>query len=36
MKLNTTTEYALRILIFMAKEPDKLFHTKEISETLNI
>ena len=36
MKLNTTTEYALRILIYMAKEPEKLFHTKEISETLNI
>lgn len=36
MKLNTTTEYALRILIYMAKKPDELFHTKEISETLNI
>lgn len=36
MKLNTTTEYALRILIFMAKKPEELFHTKEVSETLNI
>lgn len=36
MKWNTTTEYALRILIYMAKKPDELFHTKEISETLNI
>lgn len=36
MKLNTTTEYALRILIYMAKKPDELFHTKEISETLKI
>lgn len=36
MKLNTTTEYALRILIFMAKNQNELFHTKEISETLNI
>jgi len=36
VKLNTTTEYALRILIFMAKKPEELFHTKEVSETLNI
>lgn len=36
MKLNTTTEYALRILIYMAREPLKLYHTKEISQTLNI
>lgn len=36
MKLNTTTEYALRILIFMAKDPQKQYHTKEISETLKI
>ena len=36
MKLSKTSEYALRILIFMAKEPDKLYTAKQLIEELKV
>jgi len=36
MKLTKTTEYALRILAFMAKDPKQLYTAKYLVETLNI
>ncbi|MEI7503155.1 MAG: Rrf2 family transcriptional regulator [Paludibacter sp.] len=36
MKLSKTSEYALRILIFMAKEPEKLYTAKQLIEELNV
>jgi len=36
MKLSKTSEYALRILIFMAKEPDKLYTAKQLVEELKV
>ena len=36
MKLSKTTEYALRILIFMAKEPENLYSAKHLIEKLNV
>lgn len=36
MKLSKTSEYALRILIFMAKEPAKLYTAKQLIEELKV
>ena len=36
MKLSKTTEYALRILIFMAKNPEELYTAKYLIEKLNV
>lgn len=36
MKLSKTSEYALRILIFMAKEPEQLYTAKQLVEELNV
>lgn len=36
MKLSKTAEYALRILVFMAKEPDRLHTAKQLVDELNI
>lgn len=36
MKLNTTSQYAIRIMEFIAKDKDKLYHAKKISEQLSI
>jgi len=36
MKLSKTSEYALRILSFMAKEPDKMYSAKFLVEKLKI
>ncbi len=36
MKLSKTSEYALRILAFMAKAPDQLYSAKFLVETLSI
>ena len=36
MKLSKTSEYALRILIFMAKEPEKLYTAKQLIEELKV
>ncbi len=36
MKLQKTTEYSLRILIYMAKESEKIHTAKSILENLNI
>lgn len=36
MKLSKTSEYALRILIFMAKEPEKLYSAKHLIEKLKV
>ena len=36
MKLSKTSEYAIRILSYMAKESDKLFSAKQLVEKLNI
>ena len=36
MKLSKTAEYALRILIFMAKEPDQLYTAKQLVDELNM
>lgn len=36
MKLSKTSEYALRILAFMAKEPNELYSAKYLIETLHI
>ena len=36
MKLSHTSEYALRILSFMAKEPERLFSARYLVEHLNI
>jgi len=36
MKLSNTSEYALRILSFMAKEPEHKYSAKYLVETLNI
>jgi len=36
MKLNTTSQHAIRIMVFIAKQKQKLHHAKEISEKLNI
>lgn len=36
MKLSNTTEYALRILIYMAKEPAKLHSAKHLIDELKI
>jgi Rrf2 family iron-sulfur cluster assembly transcriptional regulator len=36
MKLSKTSEYALRILAFMAKEPGKLYTAKFLIDTLKI
>ncbi len=36
MKLSKTSEYALRILSFMAKEPNKSYAAKYLIEKLNI
>jgi len=36
MKLSKTSEYALRILIFMAKEPDKMYTAKQLIEELKV
>ena len=36
MKLSKTSEYALRILIFMAKKPDELYTAKYLVEKLNV
>ena len=36
MRLSKTSEYALRILSFMAKEPKALYSAKYLVESLNI
>lgn len=36
MKLSKTSEYALRILIFMAKEPSLLYTAKQLVKELNV
>mgnify|MGYP000107767469 FL=1 len=36
MKLSKTSEYALRILIFMAKEPEQLYTAKQLVEELTV
>jgi len=36
MRLSNTSEYALRILSFMAKEPEKLYSAKYLVEQLKI
>lgn len=36
MKLSKTSEYALRILIFMAKAPDQLYTAKQLVDELNV
>ncbi|MFH0999570.1 MAG: Rrf2 family transcriptional regulator [Bacteroidota bacterium] len=36
MKLSKTSEYALRILSFMAKNPDQLYSAKSLIESLKI
>ena len=36
MKLSNTSEYAIRILSFMAREPEKKFSAKYLVEKLNI
>ena len=36
MKLSKTSEYALRILIFMAKNPEELYTAKYMIEKLNV
>lgn len=36
MKLSKTSEYALRILIYMAKEPDKLYTANQLIEELKV
>jgi Rrf2 family protein len=36
MKLSSTSEYALRILIYMAKEPNKLYTAKQLVEELKV
>ena len=36
MKLNTTSQYAIRIMEYIVKDSGKLHHAKEISEQLNI
>lgn len=36
MKLSKTSEYALRILIFMAKEPENLYSAKHLIEKLKV
>lgn len=36
MKLSKTSEYALRILIFMAKEPTLLYTAKQLVEELKV
>lgn len=36
MKLSKTSEYALRILIYMAKEPSSLYSAKKLIEELKI
>ena len=36
MKLSKTSEYALRILIFMAKNPEELYTVKYLIEKLNV
>jgi len=36
MKLTNTSEYALRILTYMAKEPQKLYSAKSLVEKLKI
>ncbi len=36
MKINKTTSYAIKILQFMAKNPDTVFSAKTLHDTLNI
>lgn len=36
MKLSKTSEYSLRILIFMAKEPSLLYTAKQLVKELNV
>lgn len=36
MKLTNTSEYALRILTYMAKDPEQLYSAKSLVEKLNI
>lgn len=36
MKLSKTSEYALRILIYMAKEPNNLYSAKQLIEELQV
>lgn len=36
MKLSKTSEYALRILIYMAKEPDQLYTAKQLVKELKV
>jgi len=36
MKLNTTSQYAIRIMEFIVKDQNKLYHAKKISEQLTI
>ncbi len=36
MRLSKTSEYALRILIFMAKGPDQLYTAKQLVEELRV
>ncbi len=36
MRLSKTSEYALRILSFMAKDPDKMYSAKYLVQKLNI
>ena len=36
MKLNTTSQYAIRIMEFISKDTDKLYHAKNISTQLSI
>jgi Rrf2 family protein len=36
MNLSKTSEYALRILIYMAKEPDQLYTAKQLIEELKV
>jgi len=36
MNLSKTSEYALRILIYMAKEPDQLYTARQLVDELNV
>ena len=36
MKLSKTSEYALRILIFMAREPERLYSATQLVKELNV
>ncbi len=36
MKLSKTSEYSLRILIYMAKEPEQMYTAKQLVKELNV